>query len=108
VAVEERLAAALAAGDWAEARELAVELGSLLQGSARPGEMFAEIARREEQARRQHAIEEGAAALEGFIAEGRLGDAEIAWRILSDLDPRHPRRRRFEKQLKALRKQKGG
>jgi hypothetical protein len=65
--------------------------------------MFAEATRLEEIQHRQQGVEQGARQLEEFLAAGRLMEAELALKVLLQLDPAHPRREVWERRIAALR-----
>lgn len=101
---EERYRELMAAEDWEAAREVALELENAWPESPRPAEMFAEISRRENEAGRHQALAGGARSVEEFLEKGSLDEAEVALTVLLQLDPKHPRRRKYQRQLRALRK----
>jgi hypothetical protein len=88
--------------DWFGAREVAIELDRTLPNHPRAAEMFAEVARLESHHQRQQAIEQGVAQVEGFLAKGEAAKAELALKILLQMDPENRHRRRLERQLKAI------
>ena len=102
-ALEQRYREAIAGKDWAAARQVAAEYGEALPGSPRPPAMFAEATRLEEIQHRQQGVEQGARQLEEFLAAGRLMEAELALKVLLQLDPAHPRREVWERRIAALR-----
>jgi hypothetical protein len=93
----------IASKNWLAAREVALELERELPDSSRPAQMYSEINRLEETLRRQQGIEQGIVQLETFIAHGRLQEAELALRIVLQMDPNHPRRAALEEQIRRLR-----
>ena len=90
--------------DWFGAREVAIEFDRELPAHPRPAEMFAEIARLESQHQKQRAIEQGVRQVETFIGRGESPQAELALKILLQLDPDNRNKRRLEKQIKGIRK----
>ena len=102
-ALERRYREAIAKKDWAAARQVAAEYGEALPASPRPGAMFAEATRLEEIQHRQQGAEQGARQLEEFLAAGRVAEAELALRVLLQLDPAHPRRLAWERRIAELR-----
>ena len=87
---------------------IVVEFGSVddLQrtepSSARAAQMFAEIERLEAAHRREQAVEQGVRQVESFIEKGDLPKAELALKILVQMDPENRHRKRLEKQVRAL------
>ncbi len=90
--------------DWFGAREVAGELERALPDHPRAGEMYAEVARLESQHQRQQSIEQGVRQVEGFLEKGEAAKAELALKVLLQLDPENRQRRRLERQVKALKK----
>lgn len=102
--IERRFRNRLSAADFAAARDAAIALERAAPDSARPGEMFADVARVEEEHRRRQAIEQGERHVEASIRQGRAGQADLALRVLLRLDPKNRRRKQFERQIKGLKK----
>jgi serine/threonine protein kinase len=90
--------------DWYAAREAAQELGRALPKSSRPAEMFAEVGRLEAEDRREQAVEQGVRQVETFVAAGDAAGAELALKILLQMDPENRNRKRLEKQVKGIAK----
>lgn len=88
---------------WQEAREVAVEIETLAPDSSRPAQMFQEVSEHEERARRRQAVLEGMAALDSYLAAGELDEAEMAYRIVHQIDPQPLRKGHYEKRLRELR-----
>jgi serine/threonine protein kinase len=99
---ERRYRERVAAKDWLGAREVALELEQALPQSERPAQMYAEASRLEEIVRRQQAIDQGVRQVEQFAALGQVREAELALRILLQMDPDNPHRRRLERQVKSI------
>jgi hypothetical protein len=99
---EQRYRAAVKGHDWLTAREVAGELGEAVPGSHRAAAMFAEIERLETEHRRQLSIEQGVRQVESFLVQKDLGKAELALKILLQMDPENHHRRRFEREIRAL------
>jgi hypothetical protein len=92
----------LAERDWQGAREAAHELGVAAPESPRAGEMFTEVERLEATQRREQAMEQGVKQVETFVEQGDAARAELALKILVQMDPENRHRKRLEKQVKAL------
>jgi len=88
--------------DWFRAREAADDLARAAPSSPRAAQMFAEIERLEAAHRREQAVEQGVRQVEAFIEKGDVPKAELALKILVQMDPENRHRKRLEKQLKAL------
>ncbi|MCM2270100.1 MAG: hypothetical protein NDJ75_08360, partial [Thermoanaerobaculia bacterium] len=71
--------------NWPAAREIVLEFEQAAPASPRPAQLFAEIARFEEVDRKQQGIEQGVRQLESFLGAGRLGEAEMALKILKQM-----------------------
>jgi serine/threonine protein kinase len=90
--------------DWFAAREVAQELGRAQAGSPRATAMFAEIERLETIHRRQQALEQGVQQVEAFIRQGDAAKAELALKILVQMDPENRHRKRLEKQVGGMKR----
>jgi tetratricopeptide (TPR) repeat protein len=90
--------------DWFGAREVATEFEAALPGHPRAAAMFGEINRLESVHRHQESIEQGVRQIETFLAKGDAGQAELALKILLQMDPENRHRRRLERQIKGLKK----
>ena len=90
--------------NWFAARDVAQELGRPQPGSPRATAMFAEIERLEAIHRRQQALEQGVHQVETFIEQGDAAKAELALKILLQMDPENRHRKRLEKQVGGLRR----
>lgn len=88
--------------DWFRAREAAADLGRSAPASPRVAQMFSEIERLEAAHRREQAVEQGVRQVEAFIEKGDVAKAELALKILVQMDPENRHRKRLEKQVKAL------
>jgi hypothetical protein len=88
--------------DWFRARDAAVEMGQVFPGSARATEMFAEVERLETEHRRELAVEQGVRQVEAFVEQGDAAKAELALKILTQMDPENRHRKRLEKQVRAM------
>jgi serine/threonine protein kinase len=102
VEFERRYKLLFEAEDWYGAREIAHELDSALPGHPRAAVMFAEVERREQAHRRQQAIEQGVQQVEAFIAQRQTANAELALKVLLQMDPDNKQRKRLEKLVKAM------
>ena len=65
--------------------------------------MFAEIDRLEAEHRREQAVEQGIRQVEAFVEQRDAAKAELALKILLQMDPENRHRKRLEKQVRALR-----
>jgi len=92
----------LQAQRWQEARDLAHEVGERFRGDSRPAAMFDEVTRLEAQARRRQSLEQGIAALEGYIAQGQRSEAELALRVLQGLELGAERLAVYEEKISKL------
>jgi hypothetical protein len=101
---EQRYRQALQDHHWAAAREVAQELGNAQPGSPRAAAMFAEAGRLESIHHRQQAVEQGVHQVEAFIEQGDVPKAELALKILVQMDPENRHRKRLEKQVSGLRR----
>jgi hypothetical protein len=88
--------------DWLHAREAAQELGDAFPASPRAAEMFNEVERLEAEHRREQAVEQGVKQVETFVEKGDAARAELALKILVQMDPENRHRKRLEKQVRAL------
>jgi tRNA A-37 threonylcarbamoyl transferase component Bud32 len=100
---ERRYRVMVEAEDWFGAREVAHEFETTLPGHARAAAMFGEIARLESDYRQQQAFTEGVAQVEAFLAKRDADMAELALKVLLQMDPFNKHRRRLEKQVRELR-----
>ncbi len=89
---------------WSAAREVARELGEAQPGNPRSTAMFSEAERLEAISRRQQAIEQGVQQVDAFIEQGDAGKAELALKILIQMDPENRHRKRLEKQVGGMRR----
>jgi serine/threonine-protein kinase len=90
--------------DWLSARETAQELGSSFPASPRAAEMFAEVDRLEAGQRREQAVEQGVKQVEAFVEKGDAARAELALKILVQMDPENRHRKRLEKQVRGMKR----
>jgi serine/threonine protein kinase len=90
--------------DWFGAREVALEFEGVFPRHPRPAEMFAEVARLESLRQRQQSVEQGVHQVETFLAKGDGAKAELALKILLQMDPENRHRRRLERQIKGMKK----
>ena len=88
--------------DWFAAREVAQELEEALPASPRAAEMFAEVERLETAHRKEQAVEQGVRQVETFVQNGDAARAELALKILVQMDPENRHRKRLEKQVKGI------
>jgi len=101
---ERRYRQALQDHHWSAAREVAQELGNAQPGSPRAAAMFAEAERLEAIHRRQQAVDQGVRQVETFIEQGDAPKAELALKILVQMDPENRHRKRLEKQVGGLKR----
>jgi serine/threonine protein kinase len=90
--------------DWYGAREVARELERAIPTHPRVAAMLAEIDRLENTHRRQEAIEQGVRQIETFVEQGDGKQAELALKVLLQMDPDNRHRRRLERAIKGLAK----
>jgi serine/threonine protein kinase len=88
---------------WAAARDVVLEFERAIPTSPRPAQLFAEIARYEEIDRKQQGVEQGVRQLETFLAQNKLGEAEMALKILNQMAGDHPRLPQLAERVRALR-----
>ena len=100
--LEKRYRERIQVKDWNNAREVALEYEKLLPDSPRPAQLFNEISRYEEVHRKQQGIEQGVKQLEAFLTQKKRSEAELALKILLQMDPEHPRRSEFASRLAGL------
>src|SRR4051812_40931655 len=101
---ERRYRQALADHNWFAAREVAEEWQKAVPASPRAAAMYAEVERLETVHRRQQALEQGVRQVETFIEQGDTAKAELALKILLQMDPENRHRKRLEKQVGGLQK----
>jgi serine/threonine protein kinase len=101
---ERRYRQSLQDHDWPAAREVAQELGKTPAGGLRASDMFAEIDRLEAIQQRQQALEQGVRQVETFLAQGDAAKAELALKILVQMDPENRHRKRLEKAVGGMRR----
>lgn len=90
--------------DWFGAREVAHEFERTISDHPRVRAMLAEIDTLENAYRRQETIEQGVQQIETFIGKGDGKSAELALKILLQMDPDNRHRRRLERAIKGLAK----
>ncbi|MEO7793908.1 MAG: protein kinase [Thermoanaerobaculia bacterium] len=90
------------ARDWYAARDVVLDFERSIPDSPRPTLLFNEISRLEEVHRRQQGIEQGVHQLEGFLRQKKRSEAELAFKILLQMDPEYPRRSEFETRIQSL------
>ena len=89
--------------NWFGAREDAQEMGTTVPASPRSAEMFAHVERLEAEHRKQQSVEQGVKQIEDFIQKGDAARAELALKVLLQMDPENRHRKRLEKQVKGMR-----
>ncbi|MFL6233935.1 MAG: protein kinase domain-containing protein [Thermoanaerobaculia bacterium] len=90
--------------DWFAAREVAQELAKAQPSSPRAASMFAETGRLEAIHQRQQSLEQGVQQVETFIRQGEAAKAELALKILVQMDPENRHRKRLEKQVRDIKR----
>ena len=90
------------ARNWYAARDIVLEFERTIPDSPRPTLLFNEISRLEEVHRRQQGIEQGVQQLEGYLRQKKRSEAELALKILLQMDPEYPRRAEFEGKIQSL------
>lgn len=90
--------------NWSAAREIARELEAAQPSRPRAAAMFSEVDRLESIHRRQQALEQGVHQVEAFIAQGESAKAELALKILVQMDPENRHRKRLEKQVGGMKR----
>lgn len=93
----------VAAGDFQGAREVVGALQEELPGNELINELLGRVSRLEQDDARSRAITQGVAQIEKFIVAGDAAKAELALRVLVQMDPENRRRKQFEKQIEKLR-----
>lgn len=99
---ERRFRESVEARNWLAARDSAYELGKAVPQSHRPAAMLAEIDRLEAEHRKQQALEQGVLQVETFVEQGDAAKAELALKILLQMDPDNRHRKRLEKQVREI------
>lgn len=89
--------------DWMGARDTVLELERVLPDSSRPAQMFSEITRLEEIHRRHQGLEQGLKQLEVYLEQKRPAEAELALKVILQMDPQLPQRAQLEQRVRALR-----
>lgn len=90
------------ARDWYAARDIVLEFERAIPDSPRPTLLFNEISRLEEVHRRQQGIEQGVQQLENYLRLKKRAEAELAFKIVLQMDPDYPRRAEFENRIQSL------
>jgi serine/threonine protein kinase len=101
---ERRYRQCIESHDWFAARDAALELRKAVPSSPRAAAMFAEVERLEAIHQRQQSVEQGVHQVETFIEQGDAGKAELALKILLQMDPENRHRKRLEKQVGGLKR----
>jgi hypothetical protein len=81
-----------------------MELEKAQPSSQRATSMFAEVERLEAIHRRQQAVEQGVQQVETFIRQGDSPKAELALKILVQMDPENRHRKRLEKAVGGMKR----
>ena len=90
------------ARDWYAARDIVLDFERAIPDSPRPTLLFNEISRLEEVHRRQQGIEQGVQQLENYLRLKKRAEAELAFKIVLQMDPEYPRRAEFENRIQSL------
>ncbi len=101
IPIEKRYREMLQVRDWFGARDAAAEMEQVAPASPRAPAMYGEIERLESIHRHQQAAEQGVRQVDAFLERGDLPNAELALRILLNIDPENRHRKRLERQLRA-------
>jgi tRNA A-37 threonylcarbamoyl transferase component Bud32 len=99
--IEKRYRELLAGRDWFGARDAALEMERAAPASPRAAAMYGEVERLESIHRHQQAVEQGVRQVDAFLEKGDLANAELAFRILLNIDPQNRHRKRIERQLRS-------
>ncbi|HYO13710.1 MAG TPA: protein kinase [Thermoanaerobaculia bacterium] len=99
---EMRYQNALRDRSWLAAREVAHELGNTVPHNPRVAEMLDEVNRLEAEDRRRQAVEQGVRQVETFVEQGDAAKAELALKILLQMDPENRHRKRLERQVREI------
>jgi serine/threonine-protein kinase len=89
--------------DWLGARDAALEMEKTDPRGRRAAQMYAEVSQLEAAYQRRQAIEQGVRQIETFLEQRDAAKAELALKVLLQMDPDNRERKRLEKQVKALR-----
>jgi serine/threonine protein kinase len=100
---EKRYREKVAERDWMAARDVVIEFERAVPDSPRAAQLYAEISRLEEIHRKRQGIEQGTRQVESFLAQRKTPEAELALKILLQMDPEHPQRAQLEQKVRALR-----
>jgi serine/threonine protein kinase len=90
--------------DWYGMREVVREFEATIPGHPRAAAMRSEVDRLESAHQRQAAVEQGVKQIEAFLEQRDGGKAELALKVLLQMDPENRHRRRLEKAIKGIRK----
>ena len=99
---ERRYRQSIEGHDWFAARDAAMELQKVQPSSPRAAAMFAEAERLESIHQRQQSVEQGVKQVETFVEQGDAAKAQLALKILLQMDPENRHRKRLEKQVNGL------
>ena len=92
----------LQARDWQSAREVAQRFGNRFLNDPRSAAMFNRVTEMEAGDRRQQSIVQGIASLEGFIAAGQKKEAQLALKLLRNMQADAARLAVYEQKVAAL------
>jgi hypothetical protein len=87
---------------WQSARDVARVVGEQFGDLDRASRMLAEIDRQETDERRSRSVQQGIAALEGFLSRGDRQQAELALRVLRGLSVEESVLEPFRRRLESL------
>ncbi|MEM7582513.1 MAG: hypothetical protein AAF560_03965 [Acidobacteriota bacterium] len=92
----------LAVGAWPSAREVAQRFSQRFPTSPRGAALFSQVNDHEAAQRRQQSLDEGLATLERFIGQGDRHNAELALKLLANLDLEPERLAQLEARVRSL------
>lgn len=92
----------LQARDWANAREVAQRFGKRFPNDPRSSAMFNRVTEVEGTERRRQSIAQGIASLEGFIAQGKKLEAQLALKLLRSMQADEEQLQAYEARVSAL------
>lgn len=91
-------------GDFRGAREVVGELQQQLPGHPLVDELLGKVSRLEQEDAKSRSVAQGISQIEKFIVAGDAAKAELALKVLVQMDPENRRRKQLEKQIEGLKK----
>jgi|CXWL01.1.fsa_nt_gi serine/threonine protein kinase len=91
-------------GDFQGAREVVGELQHQLPGHPLVDELLGKVSRLEQEDAKSRSVTQGISQIEKFIVAGDAAKAELALKVLVQMDPENRRRKQLEKQIEGLKK----